>query len=70
MITKVAGTVLIREVYGLSGLYIEEEIQKENSDGRRTIKKPDLSKLPKIPEAEIIPEESPEGEDLSHNPQA
>lgn len=52
MICKVATTVVCREVYGLSGLYTEEEIQKEEKAEPRTITPPDLSKI-QIPE--IIP---------------
>lgn len=49
MICKVATTVVCREVYGLSGLYTEEEIQKEEKPESRTITPPDLSKI-QIPE--------------------
>ena len=49
MICKVATTVVCREVYGLSGLYTEEEIQKEEKQESRTITPPDLSKI-QIPE--------------------
>lgn len=45
MICKVATTVICREVYGLSGLYTEEEIQKEEKQEPRTITPPDLSKI-------------------------
>ena len=45
MICKVATTVVCREVYGLSGLYTEEEIQKEEKQEPRTITPPDLSKI-------------------------
>lgn len=48
MICKVATTVVCREVYGLSGLYTEEEIQKEEKIEPRTITPPDLSKIPEI----------------------
>jgi len=55
MITKVAGTVVIREVYGLSWLYTEEEMGKiapdENQEPFKIVA-PDLSKL--IPTAEKI----------------
>lgn len=45
MICKVATTVICREVYGLSGLYTEEEIYKEEKQEPRTITPPDLSKI-------------------------
>lgn len=49
MICKVATTVVCREVYWLSWLYTEEEIQKEEKPEPRTITPPDLSKI-QIPE--------------------
>lgn len=60
MICKVATTVVCREVYGLSGLYTEEEIQKEEKPEPRTITPPDLSKI-QIPE--IIP--NPQNDDTT-----
>lgn len=63
MICKVATTVVCREVYGLSGLYTEEEIQKDDRPETRTITPPDLSKL-QIPE--IITNQS-EDEHNSYN---
>lgn len=48
MITKVAWTVTIREVYGLSGLYIDEEMGRymnESPEATGVIAKPDLSRL-------------------------
>lgn len=45
MICKVAWTVTIREVYGLSGLYIEEELYREVPQMEREIVRPDLSKI-------------------------
>lgn len=52
MICKVATTVVCREVYGLSGLYTEEEMHKEEKVEPRKITPPDLSK---IQATEIIP---------------
>ena len=49
MICKVATTVVCREVYGLSWLYTEEEIQKEEKQETRKITPPDLTKI-QIPE--------------------
>lgn len=69
MITKVAGTVVIREVYGLSGLYTEEEMWKIAPDGEdqpRKITPPDPSQYANLWSGEP---ETIEPEDLSHNPQ-
>lgn len=60
MICKVATTVVCREVYGLSGLYTEEEIHKEEKSEPRTITPPDLSKIQ-------IPEIIPNQENNDHN---
>lgn len=46
MICKVATTVVCREVYGLSGLYTEEEITKsETIEEPKAVTRPDLSKI-------------------------
>lgn len=45
MICKVAGTVVIREVYGLSGLYIEEELHREIPLMEREVSAPDISQI-------------------------
>lgn len=45
MICKVAWTVDIREVYGLSGLYIEEELHRDIPLMEREVSAPDMSKI-------------------------
>jgi len=45
MICKVSGTVVIREVYGLSGLYIEEELHREVPLMEREVSAPDMSQI-------------------------
>lgn len=45
MICKVAWTVVIREVYGLSGLYIEEELHREVPLMEREVTAPDISQI-------------------------
>lgn len=45
MICKVAGTVAIREVYGLSGLYIDEEMSHQKDLIDREREAPDMSQI-------------------------
>lgn len=67
MITKVAGTVVIREVYGLSWLYTEEEVGKtppEDDGQTKKITPPDPSQYANLgSEEQVIAEAG----DLSHN---
>lgn len=57
MICKVATTVVCREVYGLSGLYTEEEVSKiDPSDEPKAITRPDLSKI----QFAVVPQDNQE----------
>lgn len=63
MITKVATTVVCREVYGLSGLYTDDEmpLPPPQKDAPKTIVPPDLSQIT-LPQETGTIEEVPEDE--------